>query len=188
VRRGHLIVIAGPSGVGKGSIVSRLLARDPEGLAYSVSATTRPAREGEQDGVDYHFLDAPAFERMIEGDGMLEWATYAGSLYGTPRAFVEEHLDQGRDVLLEIEVQGAAQIRERVPEAVLILVEPPSFEVLEARLRGRGTEEDRAIETRLAAARQELAQAPWFHHVIVNDDLERASGEVAAIIEASRTP
>jgi guanylate kinase len=188
VRRGTLIVIAGPSGVGKGSVVQRLLARDPEGLALSVSATTRPARPAEVEGVDYLFLDDAAFDQMVATDEFLEWAeVYPGRRYGTPRRFVDEQLGAGLDVLLEIDVQGASLVRAQAPDAVLILLVPPSLAALEVRLRGRGTEDDAAIAERLAVAERELGQAGWFDHVVVNDDLDRATEEVAAIIEASRT-
>jgi guanylate kinase len=188
VHRGTLFVLAGPSGVGKGSVVARLLARDPEGLALSVSATTRPARQGERDGDDYVFVDDAGFDRMVADDALLEWAqVYAGQRYGTPRAFVDAELAAGRDVILEIDVQGAAQVRRHTPGAVLILLAPPSLEALEARLRGRGTEDELGIQERLAAAQRELEQAGWFDHVVVNDDVDRAAAQVAAIIDGSRT-
>jgi guanylate kinase len=188
VARGRLIVIAGPSGVGKGSLVERLLGLDPGGLARSVSATTRAPRPDEVDGVDYHFVDDPSFDAMVRDDAFLEWAdVFAGRRYGTPRAAVEERLHAGGDVVLEIDVQGAGQVRERSPDALLILLAPPSLDDLEVRLRGRGTEDDAAIAERLRAAERELAHADRFDHVVVNDDLERATDEVAAIIEASRT-
>ena len=188
MRQGTLIVIAGPSGVGKGSVVQRLLERDPERLALSVSATTRPARPSERDGVDYRFIDDATFDRMIAAGEFLEWAeVYPDRRYGTPHAFVDERLAAGSDVLLEIDVQGASQVRAQAPAALLVLLIPPSLSALEARLRGRGTEDDAAIAERLAVAERELEQAGWFDHVVVNDDLDRATEEVAAIIETSRT-
>ena len=188
MRTGTLIVLAGPSGVGKGSVVQRLLRERPGAFDLSVSATTRPARASERDGVDYRFTDEAGFDRMVAGNELLEWAeVYPGRRYGTPRAAVDAALEAGRDVVLEIDVQGAAQVRSHAPEAVLILLVPPSLEDLEARLRSRGTEDDAAIEERVSAAERELEQAPWFDHVVVNDDLERASAQVAAIIEASHT-
>jgi len=181
-------VLAGPSGVGKGSVVQRLRSRDPEGLALSISATTRPARAGERDGVDYLFLDEARFDAMIAEDALLEWAeVYPGRRYGTPSAFVDEQLAAGRDVILEIDVQGAAQVRAHAPAAVLILLAPPSLDALEARLRGRASEDEDGIQERLAAAQRELEQAAWFDHVVVNDDLDRAAEQVAAIIDASHT-
>ena len=188
MRRGTLIVLAGPSGVGKGSVVERLRSRDPEGLALSISATTRPIRPGETDGVDYAFVDDAAFDRMIADGELLEWAeVYRGRRYGTPRSFVERALGEGRDVILEIDVQGAALVRAQAPDAVLILLTPPSTEALEARLRGRATEDEGSIAERLASAAEELEQGQWFDHVVVNDEVSRAADEVAAIIEASRT-
>jgi guanylate kinase len=187
VRRGTLIVIAGPSGVGKGSVVQRLLARDPEGLSLSVSVTTRSPRPGEVDGVDYHFVPDDTFDAMIDAGELLEWAEIVGHRSGTPARFVEEQRSSGRDVVLEIDVKGAQQVRDRSPDALLIFLLPPSFDELERRLRGRGTEDEARIERRLAAARWELQQEGWFDHRVVNDDLDRATGEVAAIIETSRT-
>jgi len=180
-------VIAGPSGVGKGSLVKELLSRDPEGLVLSVSATTRPPRPIETDGVDYFFVDDEGFDRMVNDGDLLEWAEiFDGQRSGTPRGFVEWRRDEGRDVILEIDVQGAAQVRERSPDAVLILLTPPSLDELERRLRGRGTESEERLAVRLAKAGWELAQAPTFDHVVVNDDLPRAAEEVAAIIQGSR--
>jgi guanylate kinase len=184
--RGRLIVIAGPSGVGKGSVVKRLLATDPEALALSVSATTRAPRRAELDGRDYLFIDEGTFRGLVDRGEMLEWADVFGNLYGTPTATVDQHLRSGHDVVLEIDVQGAAQVRERAPEALLIFLAPPSLEDLERRLRGRGTESEDRIEERLERAAWEMAQATWFDHVVVNDELERATDEVAAIIQASR--
>jgi guanylate kinase len=180
-------VIAGPSGVGKGSVVRRLLSSDPEGLVLSVSATTRPPREGEADGRDYRFVSPQEFRALVERGELLEWAEVFGHLYGTPASFVEEQRRAGHDVLLEIDVQGAGQVRLVAPDAVLVLLAPPSLEELGRRLKGRGTERDFTIAERLAKAEWELSQAERFDHVVVNDDLERASSQVAAIIEASRS-
>jgi guanylate kinase len=159
----------------------------PGDLALSVSATTRPPRPGEVEGADYFFVDDAEFDRMV-GDGeLLEWAeVFHGHRYGTPAGPVDRLRAAGRDVLLEIDVEGARWVHERVPDAVMVLLEPPSREELERRLRSRGTESDASIAERLAKADWELEQAPMFDHTVVNDDLERASGEVAAIIEASR--
>lgn len=186
IRTGTLFVLAGPSGVGKGSIVRELVARDP-GLSLSVSVTTRPPRPTEVDGVDYFFVDEDAFARMVEAGELLEWADIVGHRSGTPRGFVEDRLAEGRDVLLEIDVVGASQVRERVSGAVLIFIEPPSLEELERRLRGRGTETEDAIRLRMETAAWELEQRSWFDHVVVNDDVERAADRVTAIIEASRS-
>ena len=184
-------MIAGPSGVGKGSIVKRLLGESNSGhgsgTVLSVSATTRTPRPNEVQGRDYVFLDRDGFQKMAEDDGLLEWAEVFGNLYGTPRAFVEQERAAGRDVILEIDVQGAKLVRERVPDAVLILLEPPSLEELARRLRGRGTESEEKIALRLKEAGRELSQRDLFDHVVVNDDLQRASSQVAAIIDASRS-
>ena len=179
-------MIAGPSGVGKGTVVRAVRSLVPEGLVTSTSATTRPRRESEVDGSDYVFVDRQSFERMAADGELLEWAEVFDNLYGTPAAFVEAHLRAGDDVLLEIDVQGAAQIRERAPDAVLILLGPPSLDELARRLRSRGTESEDRIARRLGEAERELAQASWFDHEVVNDELERASSQVAAIIKASR--
>jgi guanylate kinase len=186
-RRGRLIVIAGPSGVGKGSVVRDLLERDPYGLALSVSATTRAPREGESNGVHYLFVPDEVFDRMIADGDLLEWAPVVGHRSGTPRKAVEELLVAGRDVILEIDVQGAEQIRRLEPHALLVFLAPPTMEELERRLRGRGTETEERIAARLATAEWEMGQQGWFDHVVVNDELERASSQVAAIIEASRS-
>lgn len=185
--RGRLIVIAGPSGVGKGSLVERLVAQDREGLAYSVSVKTRDPRRGETHGREYFFVDEAEFDRMIDEGELLEWAPFTDHRSGTPRAFIERATAEGRDVILELDVEGARQIRDRVPGSLLIFIQPPSFEVLERRLRGRGTEDEQRIVRRLARAEHEMAQADWFDHVVVNEDLDRAAAEVAAIIESSRT-
>jgi guanylate kinase len=187
VRRGTLIVLAGPSGVGKGSVVRRLLSRDPERLALSVSVTTRDPRPDEVDGVDYFFVSDDAFEAMIASDELLEWAEIVGHRSGTPARFVRDTLAAGRDVVLEIDVKGAQQVRARIPDALLIFLLPPSFDELERRLRGRGTEGEDRLARRLETARWELQQEGWFDARVVNDDLDRATGEVAAIIETSRT-
>ena len=180
-------MIAGPSGVGKGSVVKELLARDPGRIALSVSATTRPPRAAEADGVDYTFVSTGRFEQMVDEGAMLEWASVFDHFYGTPAAYVEAARDEGRDVILEIDVQGAGQVRDRVDDAILILLVPPSMEALAERLRGRATENEEKIARRLAEAERELAQADRFDHTVVNDDLETASSQVAAIIEASRS-
>ncbi len=190
-RRGKLIVIAGPSGVGKGSVVRRLLDRDRadghDRLAYSISVKTRAPRANERDGREYHFISEAAFDAMLRDDELLEWAPFVDHRSGTPRRFVEDSLAAGRDVILEIDVKGAEQVRAEVPDATLIFLAPPSMEELERRLRGRGTEDDERIARRLETAAWEMTQRDWFDHVVVNDDLERAADEVAAIIEGSRT-
>ena len=166
-------MITGPSGVGKGTLVARLRERHPD-LWLSVSATTRAPRAGEEEGRHYFFLDRAAFERQVATGGFLEWAEFAGNLYGTPRAAVQERLEAGRTVLLEIELEGARQVRRSFPAGFQVLLRPPSFEELERRIRGRGTDSEEAIARRLARAREELAAEAEFDAVVVNDDLERA--------------
>jgi guanylate kinase len=179
-------VIAGPSGVGKGSVVRRLLELDP-GLYFSVSAKTRAPRPGEIDGQDYRFMSEGQFEEMVRRGQFLEWAEMFGHRSGTPAEPVEEARAHGRDVILEIDVQGARQVRERIPDAVLIFLTPPSREELLRRLHARGTERGEELERRLEAIDGELAEAEWFHHAVVNDEVHRAAREVADIIERYRT-
>jgi guanylate kinase len=183
--RGLLVVIAGPSGVGKGTVHARVRAALPDAV-FSVSATTRPARPHEVDGVDYRFVDRPGFERLVADRQLLEWAEYAGHLYGTPRAAVEETVAAGKVVVLDIEVQGALQVREQDPDALLVFLTPPSFAELERRLRARGTESEDRLAERLAIARRELEARDAFDVVVVNDDLDRCVDEVLAAIEAAR--
>ena len=184
---GLLVVLAGPSGVGKGSVHRRLRALDRD-VELSVSVTTRAPRPGERDGHDYDFVDEATFREMAAGGRLLEWAEYAGNCYGTPRRAVEESVARGRVVLLEIEVQGALQIMERVPEALTVFLAPPSRAELERRLRDRGTEDEVTVARRLATAERELAYRDDFDHVVVNDDLEDCVAEVRALIAASRGP
>ena len=178
---GRLFVITGPSGVGKGTLIRRLLEQVPD-LELSVSATTRPPRPGELNGVDYHFLSKEDFERLADAGELLEHATYAGHRYGTPRAEVEPRLRAGRSVVLEIEVQGARQVREAMPEAVQVFIAPPSPGALRERLEGRATDLPEQIDRRLSAAEEELAARQEFGHVVVNDDLERATGELVGLV------
>ncbi len=184
--RGLVVVISGPSGVGKGSVHAGLHGL-LEGLEDSVSATTRAPRPGERDGVAYHFVDAATFDRMISSDALLEWAEYAGNRYGTPRAPLEEAVARGRTVLLEIEVQGALQVRDRLPEALLIFLVPPAFDELERRLRDRGTEDESTVQARLEVARSEMGAQEHFDHVVVNADLEQCTAEVAHHITRARS-
>ena len=180
----RVFVITGPSGVGKGTLIRLLRARIPQ-LALSVSATTRAPRPGERDGVDYRFLDDAEFQRRVDAGEFVEHATYAGRRYGTLRAELEKHLRAGRPVVLEIEVQGARQVRETMPEAVQVFIAPPSRAALRDRLVGRGTDDPREIEERLRTADAELAARDEFPHVVVNDRLEPAVDRLAAIVEQS---
>jgi len=180
-------VVSGPSGAGKSSVVAGLAERLP--FHFSVSMTTRPARPGEQNGVDYLFVDPARFAAARDAGELLEWAEYSGHLYATPRSPVEAHLAAGEDVMLDIELLGAAQVKAAYPEALLVFIAPPSLEVLEARLRGRGDTGERQIARRLALARDQMAEArAWFDHIVVNDDLQRAISEVAGILTAPAPP
>lgn len=183
MRTGNLFVVSGPSGAGKGTLVARLLEAVPDSWV-SVSATTRAPRAGEVDGVSYYFLDRNEFLRRAETDGFLEWAEYAGNCYGTPRSSVEQKIAEGKQVILEIDVQGAFQIKDKIPEAHSVFIEPPSMEVLEARLRGRGTEADDVIEKRMQAARLELSQKMRYDKRLVNDDLDSAVAELVDYVNA----
>lgn len=171
--QGQLTVITGPSGVGKGTLVQRLLERNPS-VWLSVSATTRAPREGEQEGVSYFFHSRQRFDALVADGGLLEWAEFAGNCYGTPRAPVEAQLATGRPVLLEIELEGARQVRRSFADAAQIFLAPPSFEELERRIRGRGTDQEEAILRRLARAKEELEAKAEFDAVVVNDDLDQA--------------
>ena len=179
--------MTGPSGVGKGTLIKKLLERVP-GLELSVSATTRPPRPGERDGVDYHFLSEQEFDRLLAQDQFMEYAGYSGHRYGTLVSEVEPRLERGAGVVLEIELQGARQIRARMPDAVLVFVAPPNPEALRERLEKRGTDSEEEIERRLRVASEELAAQSEFRHVILNDDLERASAELALLVQAERAP
>lgn len=183
--RGHVFVIAAPSGTGKTTLCRRILEEDP-GLEISVSHTTRKPRVGEVNGVDYHFVDTQEFRRLNDADAFLEHASYNGHNYGTSWRAIEAPLEAGRDVVLEIEVQGAAQVRVRMPSACLIFLLPPSLRVLEERLRGRDTDDEEVIQKRMALVDNELDAARLFDFAIVNDDLEVAVQQVLEVIDAVR--
>jgi guanylate kinase len=174
-------VITGPSGVGKGTLIRGLMERVGD-LELSVSATTRPARAGERDGVDYHFLSREQFDRLLAAGEFLEHADYAGNRYGTLRSELEQRLRAGHPVVLEIEVQGARQVREAMPEVLQVFIAPPSLDSLRARLTGRGTDDREEVERRLRVAEGELAAQPEFGHVVVNDRLEEALEQLSEIV------
>ena len=178
---GRLTVLSGPSGVGKGSVIAVVRRRHPD-VWLSVSATTRAPRPGEVDGVHYHFVGPEEFDRMVAADELLEHASYAGNSYGTPRAPVEEQLAKGVPALLEIELQGARQVRAAMPEAQLVFLAPPSFDELARRLTGRGTEQPERVRRRLDLARTEIAAEDEFDVTVVNDDLEQAADRLVALM------
>ncbi|HIX41759.1 MAG TPA: guanylate kinase [Candidatus Kurthia intestinigallinarum] len=182
--RGLLIVLSGPSGVGKGTVRKELFSQPDTNYEYSISMTTRKPREGEVDGVDYFFKEREGFEKLIEEGKLLEYAEYVGNYYGTPIDYVNETLDAGRDVFLEIEVQGATQIREKAPHALFIFLAPPSFSELQDRLIGRGTESQEVIQNRIAAANEELEMMNLYDYVVENDEVELACERINAIILA----
>lgn len=184
-KEGILLVMSGPSGTGKSTVIARLM-KLYDKLAFSVSATTRKPRPGEVDGKDYYFVSREQFADMVENGQLLEHAEFVGNCYGTPRAPVLEKLKAGVSVLLDIEVQGAAQVMEAMPEAVSVFLAPPSLEELERRLRGRGTESEEKIQGRLETAKMELQQQDKYDHVVVNDDPARAARELLCILETGK--
>ncbi|MGN1014197.1 MAG: guanylate kinase [Butyricicoccus sp.] len=184
-QKGCLFVFTGPSGVGKGTLLKRVMEQE-DNLFLSISATTRAPRPEDADGVTYYFLTRDQFEQKIEAGEFLEHAWYSGNYYGTPLAPIEEHLSRGEDVILEIEVQGAMQIRAKRPDAAMIFVAPPDADELESRLRGRNTEDEETIRKRLTIAREELAQTANFDYLIVNDEVDRAVQELRAVLQAER--
>ncbi len=184
-RRPTVIVVSAPSGAGKTTVVARVL-RELGGIRFSVSHTTRAPRGAERDGVEYHFVDGAAFEGLRNEGRLLEWAEVHGNLYGTAVEEIERASGAGVDILLDLDVQGAAQVRERIPEAVTVFVLPPSYEVLEGRLRGRGQDDEATIRRRLAAAGREIDAFEKYDYVIVNDDLEACVEELKSIVRAAR--
>jgi guanylate kinase len=183
--KGILIVLSGFSGAGKGTVVKRLMSTHDE-YALSVSMTTRQPREGERNGVEYFFTDREGFEETIKKDGLIEYAEYCGNYYGTPKAYVEEQLRAGRNVILEIEIQGALKVKEKFPEALLMFVTPPSAKVLEQRLKGRGTETDDVIARRLSRAYEESEGIEAYDYIVVNDDLDICVEEIHHLVDAAR--
>jgi guanylate kinase len=183
---GELFIVSAPSGVGKSTIIGKVLSAFPK-LRFSVSSTTRPARPSETEGKDYHFLSVEEFSQGLNSERFLEWARVHSHFYGTDRHIVEKWLESGHDVLLDIDVQGARQVRWAHPEAKTIFILPPSMEVLEERLRGRATESEEQLKVRICAARREILEASWYDYLIVNDDLQEAVQDLGAIVRACRS-
>ncbi len=183
--KGNLYIVAGCSGVGKGTLLKLFLERNPQ-LKLSVSCTTRNPREGEVHGKNYFFISVEEFKKNIENNEFLEWAEFSGNYYGTQKQYIENKLNMGLDVILEIEVQGAKQVKEKMPEAISIFIMPPSIEALEARLRGRHTESEEAIQRRLSNANREIEAGKNFDYKVINDNLEDALNNLQKIFDAKR--
>lgn len=182
--RGLLIVLSGPSGVGKGTVRAAVFEDNPYNYTYSVSATTRQMRPGEVDGKDYYFVSREEFEKLIEEDQLLEHAQYVGNYYGTPIQAIEENLSKGHDVFLEIEVQGAMKVRDRMPEGIFIFLAPPNLQELESRIVNRGTDDEEIIYERMQKAREEIDMMKHYDYVVVNDEVENAVNKINAIIQS----
>lgn len=183
-QRGLLIILSGPSGVGKGTVRAAIFKDNKFNYVYSVSATTRQSRPGEVDGVDYYFVSKEQFKQYIEEDALLEYAEYVGNYYGTPIQKIEENLAAGNDVFLEIEVQGALKVRERMPEGIFIFLAPPSLDELKSRITGRGTDREDVIIERMQMAKEEIEMMQHYDYVVVNDTVEHAVEKVNAIIQS----
>ncbi|MDD6160139.1 MAG: guanylate kinase [Oscillospiraceae bacterium] len=183
--RGKLIVISGPSGVGKSTVLKRVM-EQYDNLQFSVSATTRPIRPGEVDGVNYIFLNHDQFRQLIEEDQLLEYAEYVGNFYGTPVAPLEKALEEGKDILLDIEVQGALQVRKKFPDAILMFLMAPSLQIVEQRLRNRGDTAPELMKQRIERARWECSQADHYDYIIINETVETAANEVISVITAEK--
>ncbi|PKM77753.1 MAG: guanylate kinase [Firmicutes bacterium HGW-Firmicutes-15] len=185
VRRGILFVISGPSGVGKGTIKDALLLKLQD-IKLSISATTRSMREGEMEGLDYFYLSPEEFTAKLENDEFLEYAPVYSNMYGTPRKYVMDNIQRGYDVLLEIDIQGALKVKDKMPEGVFIFIQPPSIEALAQRINGRGKDSPESIQTRLAACREEMAMVIHYDYLVINDELDEAMNKVQSIIIAER--
>lgn len=185
IEKGRLIVVSGPSGAGKSTVVFKAInGRDK--MCFSTSVTSRKPRPGEVDGREYFFIDAEKFEQMVRNDELLEHAVYVGNYYGTPRKYVEDKLADGDSVFLDIEVQGARQVKEKMPDAIMIFLIPPSLGELKKRLESRGTETEETIKGRLARAREEYAEADFYDYIVVNDDIDAAANELLSILTAEK--
>lgn len=185
IEKGRLIVVSGPSGAGKSTVVFKAI-NGRNKMCFSTSVTSRKPRPGEVDGREYFFIDAEKFEQMVRNDELLEHAVYVGNYYGTPRKFVEDKLADGDSVFLDIEVQGARQVKEKMPDAIMIFLIPPSLGELKKRLESRGTETEETIKGRLARAREEYAEAVFYDYIVVNDDIDAAANELLSILTAEK--
>ena len=185
MQKGMLVVVSGPSGAGKGTICQEIRKRNPA-IFYSISATTREKRVGEVDGVHYYFMERSKFEKMIADDEFLEWADVYGNYYGTPKKPVFEALARGQDVILEIDIKGARQVKKSYPEGVFVFILPPSIAILEERLRKRGTDREEIIAKRMAMARDEIANCEWYDYLILNDKLDAAVNNLEAVFTAEK--
>lgn len=183
-KKGILIILSGFSGVGKGTVVKRLLS-DYDNYALSISATTRKPREGEEEGISYFFKSKEKFEKMIEEDAFIEYARYVENYYGTPKAYVQEQLDAGKDVILEIEIQGALKVKEKYPDALMLFLVPPDAQILKNLLLGRGTETAEVVRDRLKRAAQEAREMGSYEYIVVNDDLDTCVKQVHALIQSA---
>ncbi len=183
--KGRLVIVSGPSGSGKDTILKKVLARMPE-IKFSISSITRPMREGEVEGEKYNFVTREYFEEMIKNDALLEYNSYVGNYYGTPKAPVDDVIENGGEIIIEVDVNGQSNIKKRVDSALSIFIMPPSFEVLKARLTGRGTDSEEVIEQRMQEALKEISCAKNYDYIVVNDDLEEAVDDFIGIIKADR--
>jgi len=184
-REGLLVIVCGPSGVGKGTILSALMERNGN-VRYSISATTRSPRQGEKDGVNYFFKTREEFEEMIKNDALVEWDEYCGNFYGTPKSYVEQTIKQGYDVILEITVEGALKVKKKYPDCVTIFLLPPSFEELRRRIIGRGTEDEEIISKRLDVAKWEIEQADKYDYVVINDHVDKTADCLNHILQSEK--
>jgi guanylate kinase len=184
-RKGILVILSGPAGVGKGTILKKIMSSYDD-LIYSISATTRVPRNGELDGVNYFFKSIDEFEKMIENDELIEWVKYVDNYYGTPKSFVEEKLSSGKDIVLEIDVEGAINIKRIYPDALMLFILPPSFEELNRRIIGRATESNQIIERRMEKAKLELSLVKYYDYAVVNDTVENSANAIITILKAEK--